>query len=77
MTTQISAEFLSPIVHRDTTVITTELLANLYKTERQRITNNFNRNKERFVEGKHYFVLKGGDLENLKKLFKRFSKSNS
>ncbi|WP_421086261.1 ORF6N domain-containing protein [Raoultella ornithinolytica] len=72
MTTQLSVEFLSPISHGDVTVITTELLANLYKTERQRITNNFNRNKDRFVEGKHYFVLKGSDLEKLKNSLRGF-----
>ena len=30
------------------------------------MSNNFNRNKERFVEGKHYFMAKGETLENLK-----------
>ncbi|WP_354702597.1 ORF6N domain-containing protein, partial [Shigella flexneri] len=28
----------------------------MYGTERQRLTNNFNRNKERFIEGKHFFL---------------------
>ncbi|EEH9316130.1 ORF6N domain-containing protein [Salmonella enterica] len=72
MTTQISAENLSPITHNQIPVVTTELLAQLYGTERQRITNNFNRNKERFVEGKHYFMAKGKALENLKNSLRGF-----
>ncbi|EFB0086185.1 ORF6N domain-containing protein [Salmonella enterica] len=72
MTTQISVETLSPITHNQIPVITTELLAKLYGTERQRVTNNFNRNKERFVEGKHYFMAKGETLENLKNSLRDF-----
>jgi hypothetical protein len=66
MTTRVSVETLSPITHNHLPVITTELLAELYGTERQRLTNNFNRNKERFVEGKHFFLLKGDQLRELK-----------
>lgn len=72
MTTQINAENLSPITHNEIPVVTTELLAQLYGSERQRITNNFNRNKERFVEGKHYFMAKGEVLENLKNSLRGF-----
>ncbi|MGM8398784.1 ORF6N domain-containing protein [Enterobacter hormaechei] len=72
MTTQISVDTISPIAHNQTPVLTTELLAQLYGTERQRITNNFNRNKDRFVEGKHYFLLKGESLENLKNSLRGF-----
>ncbi|MGK4751720.1 ORF6N domain-containing protein, partial [Salmonella enterica] len=66
MTTQISVETLSPITHNQIPVITTELLAQLYGTERQRVTNNFNRNKDRFVEGKHFFLIEGDELRELK-----------
>ncbi|EMG9442875.1 ORF6N domain-containing protein [Escherichia coli] len=66
MTTQISVETLSPITHNQIPVITTELLAELYGTERQRLTNNFNRNKERFIEGKHFFLIEGDELRELK-----------
>ncbi|EDV5541887.1 ORF6N domain-containing protein [Salmonella enterica subsp. enterica] len=72
MTVQISVETLSPITHNQIPVVTTELIAQLYGTERQRITNNFNRNKERFVEGKHYFMAKGEALENLKNSLRDF-----
>lgn len=66
MLTQIPTDTLSPIAYNQTLVITTDLLAQLYGTERQRVTNNFNRNKQRFIEGKHYFMAKGERLENLK-----------
>ncbi|EDJ9408090.1 ORF6N domain-containing protein [Salmonella enterica] len=72
MTTQINAENLSPITYNQIPVVTTELLAQLYGTERQRITNNFNRNKDRFVEGKHYFMAKSEALENLKNSLRGF-----
>ncbi|EDB2552383.1 ORF6N domain-containing protein [Salmonella enterica] len=62
----ITAETLSPITHNQIPVITTELLAKLYGTERQRVTNNFNRNKERFIEGKHFFLIEGDELRELK-----------
>lgn len=66
MTTQISAETLSQITHNQIPVITTELLARLYGTDAVRIRQGHTRNRDRFIEGKHYFVAKGKDLENLK-----------
>lgn len=66
MTTQISAENLSPITHNQIPVITTELLAKLYGTEPVRIRQNHNENKTRFVEGKHFFKLKGKELSDLR-----------
>ncbi len=66
MTTQLSAENLSVIAHNGVPIITTEFMASLYCTERQRITNNFNRNKERFTEGKHYYKLTDEELRIFK-----------
>lgn len=40
-------------------VLTTYQLAEYYGTDTERIRVNFNRNKDRFVEGKHYFALTG------------------
>lgn len=40
-------------------VLTTAQLAESYGAEKQLITNNFNRNKNRYKEGKHYFALTG------------------
>ena len=39
-------------------VLTTAQISEEYGTDNQVITNNFNRNKERYVEGKHYYALK-------------------
>lgn len=66
MTTQISVETISPFTHNQIPVITTELLAQLYGTEILNIQVNFTRNKERFVEGKHFFKASGEELKNLR-----------
>ncbi len=47
-------------------VLTTQQVAEAYKTEQQIVTNNFNRNKERYIEGKHYIYLKGNELKNFR-----------
>lgn len=47
-------------------VLTTKQLAESYETTEKVISNNFNRNKERYEEGKHYICLKGDDLKNFK-----------
>ncbi len=53
MNTQISVETLSPITYKQTNVITSELLAQLYGTDVVRIRQNHHENKSRFVEGVH------------------------
>ena len=68
MTTHISIDTLSPITHNQIPVVTTELLANLYGTDTANIKKNYSRNKDRFVEGKHYFLIKGEQLRELKNL---------
>lgn len=50
---------LSATECRDIRVLTTQQIAELYGTEPQVITNNFNRNKDRYAEGKHYICLTG------------------
>ncbi|EKL4356444.1 ORF6N domain-containing protein [Escherichia coli] len=66
MTTQISVETLSPITHNQIPVITSELLAQLYGAEVKNIQNNYARNAERFIEGKHFFKVAGDALKNLR-----------
>lgn len=51
---------------KGTAVITTELLAQVYETDTNNIKNNFNRNKSKFEDGKHYFLLQGEDLREFK-----------
>ncbi|KER01507.1 ORF6N domain-containing protein [Photorhabdus temperata] len=66
MTNQISAQNLPSIHHNGIPVITTELLAELYTTDVVRIRQNHARNADRFSEGKHFFILKGKELQELK-----------
>ncbi|WP_192900910.1 ORF6N domain-containing protein [Photorhabdus luminescens] len=66
MTNQISVQDLPSIHHNSIPVITTELLAKLYDAEINSIQQNFKRNSERFVAGKHYFKISGEDLRNLR-----------
>lgn len=48
-------------------VITTAQLADVYETSADNVRVNFNNNKDRFTEGKHYYILKGEEL----RMFKR------
>ena len=66
MTTKITVETLSPITHKQIPVITTELLAQLYGTETINIQVNHTRNRERFIEGKHFFKIEGAELKEFK-----------
>lgn len=54
------------LVKEGQTVITTAQLADVYGTTAKNITNNFQRNKDRFTEEKHYFILQGEELREFK-----------
>lgn len=62
-TTTINQTQVSIINHQDQPVITTELLAKLYGTDVDNIRQNFSRNADRFIEGKHFFKLEGEQLK--------------
>jgi len=62
----ISARDLQVIEYRGQRVVTTEQLAAGYGTDVENIRRNFNRNKSRFVDGKHYFQISGTELEDLR-----------
>lgn len=47
-------------------VLTTQQLADEYEAESQILTNNYNRNKERYLEGKHFICLAGDDLKEFR-----------
>ena len=47
-------------------VLTTQQLAEVYETDVKNIQTNFNRNKDRFIEGKHYYILEGEELKKFK-----------
>lgn len=50
---------LIPIEHQSQMVLTTAQLAEQYDTDERRISENFNRNRDRYMEGKHFFALQG------------------
>ena len=47
--------------YKEIRVLTTQQIADAYGTDAQVVTNNFNRNKDRYVEGKHYICLTGDE----------------
>lgn len=49
-------------------VLTTAQIAERYETTERRISENFNRNKERYTEGRHYYCLVGAELKEFKDL---------
>lgn len=57
---------LKIIEHEGIRVLTTQQLAESYGTTNDVVNKNFNRNKERYEEGKHYFLLQGEGLKTLK-----------
>ena len=63
---------LTVLEHNDMRVMTTEQLAEAYGCDVQHIKQNFNNNKERFTDGKHYFRLEGADLKSFKRQVENF-----
>lgn len=57
---------VEPIEYKGQIVITTNQLAESYETEVKNISNNFNRNKDKFKENKHYVFLQGEELKEFK-----------
>lgn len=59
-------EGLQIVEYGDVRVLTTQQLADAYETITDTVTKNFNRNKDRYVEGVHYICLKGDDLKEFR-----------
>ena len=57
---------LPPLAFNSVPVLTTELLAQAYEVEPYQIRQNFKNNRDRFIEGKHYFSLAGEALKAFK-----------
>lgn len=57
---------LKIIEHGGIRVLTTKQLAEVYETTETNIKTNFNRNKERFIEGRDYYLLKSAELKEFK-----------
>lgn len=49
--------------YRDIRVLTTQQIAEAYGTDEKVISKNFNNNKDRYTEGKHFICLTGEDLK--------------
>lgn len=65
---------LKPIEHKNKRVLTTAQIADGYGTEPGVISKNFNNNKERYQEGKHYYRLEG---DSLKEFFAKVNFTNT
>lgn len=57
---------LTIINHNEQRILMTSFLAEVYDTTERRISENFNSNKERYVEGKHFYLLEGNELKEFK-----------
>ncbi|MBQ1388582.1 MAG: ORF6N domain-containing protein [Clostridia bacterium] len=63
---------LKVIEQQGVRVLTTAQLAESYGTDTTTIKQNFNNNKRRYEEGKHYVLLKGADLQAFKNEVENF-----
>gem|GEM_PF-667382 len=57
---------LTTIIYNNEPVITTEQLAQVYKSDVDNIQKNFKRNEKYFEKGIHYFFLEGAELRAFK-----------
>lgn len=57
---------LTPIENEGKRVLTTAQLAESYGTGCKTITDNFNNNRKRYIEGKHFYCLTGNELRAFK-----------
>ena len=55
-----------PLSYQGVPVLTTEMLAQAYEVEPYQIRQNFRNNRERFVEGKHFFIITSGELKEFR-----------
>lgn len=58
---------LTPIEYNNQRILTTQQLADNYETDVRRISENFNRNEDRYTVGKHYHLLEGEELKTFKR----------
>ena len=63
---EIEALCREPVVHEGRRAMTTDQLAVAYGTDAGNITDNLNRNQDRFIEGIHYVKLTGDALRQFK-----------
>ena len=59
---------LKIIEHKNQRVLLTSQLAESYGTDNKAISYNFNHNKERYKEGKHFYLLQGEELKAFREI---------
>jgi hypothetical protein len=59
-------EELQQVKFNNELILTTDQLAEFYGTTTARIKQNFNANKDKFIEGKHFYFLEGAVLRQFK-----------
>lgn len=57
---------LKVIEYRNIRVLTTQQIAEAYEADVKVISNNYNRNRDRYEEGKHFVCLEGNELRQFK-----------
>lgn len=57
---------LIPLEFKNKRIMTTSVIAESYEVVERKITDNFNNNKERYQQGKHYYLLQGEELKQFK-----------
>lgn len=57
---------LVPIEYESKRILLTIQLADFFGSDSQKIIQNFNNNKDRYTQGKHYFLLEGDELRAFK-----------
>ena len=68
-TMKIADMMLEIVEYKNKRVLTTEQVAQAYECDKQQVMQNYNNNKDRFEEGKHYFRLEGEELKAFKNYF--------
>ncbi|HAT1528838.1 TPA: ORF6N domain-containing protein [Morganella morganii] len=64
--TTIDATTLPVIEWKGVRVVTTETLATGYGVDEANIRNNLSRNKDRFIDGVHFYAISGDELKDLR-----------
>lgn len=62
----INNKQISVINFKSIPVVTSAMLADLYDSDTDNIKQNYSRNKERFIQDKHFFKLEGSELRTFK-----------
>lgn len=62
------SEELQIVEYEGIRVVTTKQIAELYGTDSKDVSYNFRRNKKRYTEGKHYFLLLGNELRAFREI---------